>query len=78
MHDHLEGTLAHLSPSIVHQASSASVHNMFAEHTLGLADDYLYREACNIKVGFLDVKVKCNINNAVLVCTLSERARKYS
>ena len=52
LHDYLEGTLAHLSPSIVHQASSAPVHNMFAEHTLGLAD-YLYRKASNIKVGFL-------------------------
>ena len=38
LHDYLEGTLAPLSPSIVHQASSAPVHNMFAEHTLGLAD----------------------------------------
>ena len=44
LHDYLEGNLAHLSPSIVHQASSAPVHNMFAEHTLGLAD-YLYRKA---------------------------------
>ena len=74
LHDYLEGTSAHLSPSVVHQASSAPVHNMFAEHTLGMAD-YLYRKPSNIKVGFLDGIVKCNIrNNAVVVCTLS---RKY-
>ena len=75
LHDYLEGTLAHLSPSIVHQTShlspsivhqtsSAPVHNMFAEHTLGLAD-YLYRKASNIKVGFLDGKVKCKINGTM-------------
>ena len=44
--DYLEGTLAHLSPSIVHQASSAPVHNIFAELP--------YKKASNIKVGFLD------------------------
>ena len=61
LHDYLEG---HLSPSIVHQASSAPVHNMIAEHTLGLAD-YLYRKASNIKVGFLDGKVICKINGTM-------------
>ena len=64
LHDYLEGTLTNLSPSIVHQASSAPVHNMFAEHTLGMAD-YLYRKASNIKVGFLDGKVKCKINGTM-------------
>ena len=64
LHVYVEGTLAHLSPSIVHQASSAPVHNMFAEHTLGLAD-YPYRKASNIKVGFLDGKVKCKINGTM-------------
>ena len=49
LHDYLEGTLAHLSPSIVHQASSAPVHNMFAE-----PGRHLYSKASNIKVGFLD------------------------
>ena len=60
LHDYREGTLAHLSPSIVHQASSGPVHNMFAEHTLDLAD-YLYRKASNIKVGSLDGKVNVNL-----------------
>ena len=69
LHDYLEGTLAHLSPSIVHQTSSVPVQNMFAEHTLGLAD-YLYRKSSNVKVGFLDEKVKF-MGNAVVVCTLS-------
>ena len=33
---------------------------------------------CGVKVGFLDGIVKCKIrNNAVVVCTLTERARKY-
>ena len=64
LHDYLEGTLAHLSPSIVLQASSTPVHNMFDEHTLGLAD-YLYKKASNITVGFLDGKVKCKINGTM-------------
>ena len=37
---------------------------MIAEHILGLAD-YLYRKASNIKVGFLDGKVKCTINGSM-------------
>ena len=64
LHDYHEGTLAHLSPSIVHQTSSAPVHNVFAEHTIRLAD-YLYREASNIKVEFLDGKVKCKIDGTM-------------
>ena len=37
---------------------------MFAEHTLGMAG-YLYRKASNIKVGFLDGKVKYKINGTM-------------
>ena len=38
---------------------------MFAEHTLGLAD-YLIRKATNMRVEFLDGKVKCKINKTFL------------
>ena len=38
---------------------------MFAEHTLGLAD-YLIRKATNMRVGFLDGKVKSKIKKTLL------------
>ena len=48
---------------------------MFAEHTLGLAD-YLYRQASNIKVGFLDGIVKCKINGTMQWCAHSQNEQK--
>ena len=43
------------------QMLSAPAHNMFAEKTLGLAD-YHFRNAHNVKIGFVDAKVKPKIN----------------
>ena len=65
LYDYFEGNLAHLTPSIADQTLSAPVHNMFAEHTLELAD-YLFRKATSTKVGFLDSKVKSKINKTLL------------
>ena len=55
LYEYFEGNLAHLTPSIAGQTLSAPVHNMFAKHTLGLAD-YLFRRATSMKVGFIDSK----------------------
>ena len=49
------------SPSSV---LSAPAHNMFAEKTLGLAD-YHFRNAHNVKIGFVDAKVKSKINKTL-------------
>ena len=65
LYDYFEGNLAHLTPLIAGQTLSAPVHNMFSEHTLGLAD-YLFRRATSMKVGFLDSKVKSKINKTLL------------
>ena len=65
IYEYYEGSLAHLDPSIARQTLSAPVHNMFAEHTLGLAD-YLFRKATSMKVGFLDSKVKSKLNKTLL------------
>ena len=70
LYEYYEGSLAHLDPSIARQTLSAPVHNMFAEHTLGLAD-YLFRKATTMKVGFLDSKVKSKLNKTLLwLCSL--------
>ena len=70
LYEYYEGSLAHLDPSIARQTLSAPVHNMFAEHTLGLAD-YLFRKATSMKVGFLDSKVKSKLNKTLLwLCSL--------
>ena len=65
LYEYYEGSLAHLDPSIARQTLSAPVHNMFAEHTLGLAD-YLFRKATSMKVGFLDSKVKSKLTAMVV------------
>ena len=44
--------------------SAAPAHNMFAEKTLGLAD-YHFRNAHNVKIGFVDAKVKSKINKTL-------------
>ena len=70
LYEYYEGSLAHLDPSIARQTLSAPVHNMFAKHTLGLAD-YLFRKATSMKVGFLDSKVKSKLNKTLLwLCSL--------
>ena len=65
MDDYLGGELATLSPSKCYQSKSAPVHNMFAEQTLGLADQ-LWR-APNAKIGFIDGKVKA-MKNKTMSC----------
>ena len=42
------------------QTLSAPAHNMFAEKTLGIAADFHFRHAHNVKIGFVDAKVKSN------------------
>ena len=70
LYEYYEGSLAHLDPSIARQTLSAPVHNMFAEHTLGLAD-YLFRKATSMKGGFLDSEVKSKLNKTLLwLCSL--------
>ena len=49
--------LSHLSPSMMTQAKSAPVHNMFSEQTLVLAY-YQFRRSPNSIVGLIDGKVK--------------------
>ena len=40
--------------------------------------DYLYRKASNIKVGFLDGKVKCKINGTMQwLCAHSQDEQEY-
>ena len=57
------------------QTSSAPVHNMFAEQTLGLADHYL-RRARNCTIGH--IKVKCRKNDTLtwLVAKPSDEQEK--
>ena len=55
-------TFQHLS--MASQTLSAPAHNMFAEQTLGLAD-YHFRNAYNVKIGFVDAKVKSKINKTL-------------
>ena len=57
--------------------SSAPVHNMFAEQTLGLADHYL-RRARNCTIGHIDGKVKCKKNDTLtwLVAKPSDEQEK--
>ena len=59
------------------QTSSAPVHNMFAEQTLGLADHYL-RRARNCTIGHIDGKVKCRKNDTLtwLVAKPSDEQEK--
>ena len=59
------------------QTSSAPVHNMFAEQTLGLADHYL-RRARNCTIGHIDGKVKCKKNDTLtwLVAKPSDEQEK--
>ena len=60
-----------------YETSSAPVHNMFAEQTLGLADPYL-RRARNCTIGHIDGKVKCRKNNTLtwLVAKPSDEQEK--
>ena len=64
MKEYIEGSLANIPPTIAAQTLSAPAHNMFAEHTLGLAD-HLMRKAPNITIGFVDGKVKSKINKTL-------------
>ena len=59
------------------QTSSAPVHNIFAEQTLGLADHYL-RRARNCTIGHIDGKVKCKKNDTLtwLVAKPSDEQEK--
>ena len=43
LNENIQGSLSNLSRAKIMQTSSAPVHNMFAEQTLGLADHYLQR-----------------------------------
>ena len=64
MKEHIEGSLANIPPAIAAQTLSAPARNIFAEHTLGLAD-HLMRKAPNITIGFLDGKVKSKFNKTL-------------
>ena len=64
MKEYIEGSLANIPPAIAAQTLSAPAHNMFAEQTLGLAD-HLMRKAPNITIGFVDGKVKSEINKTL-------------
>ena len=57
MYDYIEGNLSNIPTPMASQTLSAPAHNMFAEKTLGLAD-YHFRNAHNVKIGFVDAKVK--------------------
>ena len=64
LNEYVQGSLSNLSPAKIMQTSSAPVHNMFAEQTLGLADHYL-RRARNCTIGHIDGKVKCRKNDTL-------------
>ena len=67
-------TFQHLS--MASQTLSAPAHNMFAEQTLGLAD-YHFRNAHNVKIGFVDAKVKSIINKMLpWLCSNLTMSRK--
>ena len=57
MNEYIDDNLSHLSSSMITQAKSAPVHNMFSEQTLALAD-HQFRKSPISKVGFIDGKVK--------------------
>ena len=64
LNEYIQGSLSNLSRAKIMQTSSAPVHNMFAEQTLGLADHYLQR-ASNCNIGHIDGKVKCRKNDTL-------------
>ena len=64
MYDYIEGNLSNIPTPMASQTLSAPAHNMFAEQTLGLAD-YHFRNAHNVKIGFVDAKVKSKINKTL-------------
>ena len=61
MYDYIEGNLSNIPTPM---ASLCPAHNMFAEKTLGLAN-YHFRNAYNVKIGFVDAKVKSKINETL-------------
>ena len=77
LNEYIQGSLSNLSPAKIMQTSSAPVHNMFAEQTLGLADHYL-RRARNCTIGHIDGKVKCRKNDTLtwLVAKPSDEQEK--
>ena len=60
MYDYIEGNVSNIPTPMASQTLSAPAHNMFAEKTLRLAD-YHFRNAHNVKIGFVDAKVKSKI-----------------
>ena len=73
MYDNIE--IQHSTP-MASQTLSAPAHNMLAEKTLGLAD-YHFRNAHNVKIGFVDAKVKSKINKTLpWLCSNLTMSRK--
>ena len=64
MYDYIEGNLSNIPTPMASQTLSAPAHNMFAEKILGLAD-YHFSNAHNVKVGFVDAKVKSKMNKTL-------------
>ena len=64
LHEYLSGKLSRPNSDEVFQASSAPVHNIWAERCLGMVDAQIKR-APNATIAFIDAKVKCKANNTL-------------
>ena len=64
MFDYIEGNLSNIPTPMASQTLSALAHHTFAVKTIGLAD-YQFRNAHNVKIGFVDAKVKSKINKTL-------------